>query len=112
DEVDVAADHGERPDRDIVAQHHVADHAGGWIDIGALAEGGQTATVGAQNGHYRVHAAILGPRRGGPTTLGRMDTIADTQPTELAPTLQRLRDAWQARKPDYAQRRDDLQRLR
>ncbi len=41
-----------------------------------------------------------------------MDAIADTQPTDLAPTLQRLRDAWQARKPDYAQRRDDLQRLR
>ena len=41
-----------------------------------------------------------------------MDAIADTQPADLAPTLQRLRDAWQARKPDYAQRRDDLQRLR
>ena len=41
-----------------------------------------------------------------------MDAFADTQPTDLAPTLQRLRAAWQARKPDYAQRRDDLQRLR
>jgi len=30
----------------------------------------------------------------------------------LAPTLQGLRSAWQARKPDHAQRRRDLQRLR
>ena len=30
----------------------------------------------------------------------------------LAPTLQGLRTAWQARKPDHAQRRRDLQRLR
>ena len=30
----------------------------------------------------------------------------------LAPTLQRLRDAWQAGKPSQAQRRADLQRLR
>ena len=39
----------------------------------------------------------------------------DTAPTpvaELTPTLQRLRQAWQAKKPDYAQRRADLQRLR
>lgn len=41
-----------------------------------------------------------------------MDAIADTQPADLAPTLHRLRAAWQARKPDYTQRRDDLQRLR
>ncbi len=36
----------------------------------------------------------------------------DTPVADLAPTLQRLRQAWQARKPDHAQRRDDLQRLR
>ena len=41
-----------------------------------------------------------------------MDAIADTPTADLAPTLQRLRTAWQARKPEYAQRRDDLQRLR
>ena len=41
-----------------------------------------------------------------------MDTAADTPTTELRPTLDRLRAAWQARKPDAAQRRDDLQRLR
>ena len=41
-----------------------------------------------------------------------MDTFADTPVTELRPTLDRLRAAWQAHKPDAAQRRDDLQRLR
>jgi coniferyl-aldehyde dehydrogenase len=41
-----------------------------------------------------------------------MDTFADTPTAELAPTLQQLRDSWQARRPDYHQRRDDLQRLR
>jgi len=39
-------------------------------------------------------------------------TDAPTTLADLAPTLQRLRRAWQARKPDGAQRRDDLQRLR
>jgi coniferyl-aldehyde dehydrogenase len=33
-------------------------------------------------------------------------------PSELQRTLIGLRGAWQAHKPDYAQRRDDLQRLR
>jgi coniferyl-aldehyde dehydrogenase len=41
-----------------------------------------------------------------------MDAIPETPVADLAPTLQRLRDAWQARKPDHEQRRDDLQRLR
>jgi coniferyl-aldehyde dehydrogenase len=41
-----------------------------------------------------------------------MDIAADTPTTELRPTLDRLRAAWQARKPDAAQRHDDLQRLR
>lgn len=36
----------------------------------------------------------------------------DTPVDDLAPTLQRLRDAWQANRPGYAQRRDDLLRLR
>ena len=35
-----------------------------------------------------------------------------TPVAELSPTLQQLRQAWQAKKPDYAQRRADLQRLR
>ncbi|MEL1266311.1 coniferyl aldehyde dehydrogenase [Pseudoxanthomonas putridarboris] len=38
-----------------------------------------------------------------------MDTTA---PPDLTATLHRLRDAWQANKPDHAQRRADLQRLR
>ena len=41
-----------------------------------------------------------------------MENTAVTTTAELAPTLSRLRDSWQARKPDYAQRRDDLERLR
>ena len=41
-----------------------------------------------------------------------MDLAADTPATELRPMLARLRTAWQADKPDYVQRRDDLQRLR
>ena len=41
-----------------------------------------------------------------------MDAAADTPLNELQPTLQHLRDAWQARRPDLAQRRGDLQRLR
>lgn len=41
-----------------------------------------------------------------------MDTPADTPATELPSTLNRLRVAWQARRPDLAQRQADLQRLR
>ena len=43
-----------------------------------------------------------------------MDTsnTPDTPTADLAPTLERLRAAWRARTPDYAQRRDDLKRLK
>ena len=42
-----------------------------------------------------------------------MDIPAHGTPiAELAPTLARLRDAWQANRPSQQQRRDDLQRLR
>lgn len=41
-----------------------------------------------------------------------MDTIADTPISELRPTLDRLRVAWSAKRPDYTQRRADLLRLR
>ena len=41
-----------------------------------------------------------------------MDITADTTPAELTKTSARLRAAWQAHKPDYAQRRADLERLR
>lgn len=41
-----------------------------------------------------------------------MDITADTPLNELAVTRERLRAAWQVRKPDYTQRRADLVRLR
>jgi coniferyl-aldehyde dehydrogenase len=41
-----------------------------------------------------------------------MEPANDTPITELQPTLARLRNAWQGKRPDYTQRRDDLQRLR
>ena len=41
-----------------------------------------------------------------------MDIATDTPIAELRPTLDRLRAAWQAGKPDAGQRRDDLRRLR
>ena len=41
-----------------------------------------------------------------------MDPIPSTPVNTLQPTLERLRTAWQARKPDYRQRHDDLSRLR
>jgi len=41
-----------------------------------------------------------------------MESTADTPISALAPTLLQLRQAWQANKPDYEQRRADLQRLR
>ena len=41
-----------------------------------------------------------------------MDTAADAPLHALQPTLDQLRAAWQQRKPDYGQRRDDLLRLR
>src|SRR5690606_33257044 len=110
DEVDVAADHGHRPDRDIVAQHHVADDLGGGVDEDAFALLGQAATVGAQAGS---HGRIVGqgtPRA--PSTLPRMDPDTDTPIARLGPTLARLRGAWQDAKPGLAQRRGDLSRLR
>jgi coniferyl-aldehyde dehydrogenase len=50
--------------------------------------------------------------RQGASTLPRMDIAAATPLTELQPTLSRLRTAWGAHKPDLAQRRGDLERLR
>ena len=41
-----------------------------------------------------------------------MNAMHDTAVLDLAPTLHRLREAWQAQRPDYAQRRADLLRLR
>ena len=44
--------------------------------------------------------------------LWRMENTAVTSIDDLAPTVSRLRDSWQARKPDFAQRQEDLTRLR
>ncbi len=41
-----------------------------------------------------------------------MNQVNATRIADLQPTLDRLRAAWQARKPDYRQRHDDLSRLR
>ncbi|MGB3393558.1 MAG: coniferyl aldehyde dehydrogenase [Stenotrophomonas sp.] len=41
-----------------------------------------------------------------------MDTNANSPVSELRPTLEHLRGAWQAHKPDHAQRSADLLRLR
>jgi len=41
-----------------------------------------------------------------------MHDESDTPQSELQPTLLRLRGAWQAARPDYRQRHDDLGRLR
>ena len=41
-----------------------------------------------------------------------MDRIPATPVSSLQPTLDRLRASWQANKPDYRQRHDDLSRLR
>ena len=41
-----------------------------------------------------------------------MQPVADTLPADLAPTLARLRGAWQQARPGLEQRRDDLARLR
>ncbi|WP_081420473.1 coniferyl aldehyde dehydrogenase [Pseudoxanthomonas sp. Root630] len=72
------------------------------------------ATTAANAAITAANAAITATTAGGepaaPPPGGH--TLRDTQVADLAPTLERLRQAWQARKPDYAQRRDDLRRLR
>ena len=73
-----------------------------------------TATIAANAAITAANAAIAGSA-GQQSPVGHKRSTgigADTDVSELAPTLQRLRDAWQAGKPDEAQRRNDLQRLR
>ncbi len=41
-----------------------------------------------------------------------MPPSSDASPASLLPALSQLRAAWSAHRPDYAQRRDDLKRLR
>jgi coniferyl-aldehyde dehydrogenase len=78
------------------------------------------ATIAANAAIAAANAAIAGAGRdtadNGPGTGPAGDDRRATQPVDdiaaLAPTLQRLRHAWQAHKPDRAQRDDDLRRLR
>src|SRR5690606_20371724 len=85
DEVDVAADHRERPYRDVVAQHHVADHAGRGVDVRTRAGGGETVGVGAQSGRIRAHAAILGPHPGMPALHSGAWTPSPIPPSPTSP---------------------------
>jgi coniferyl-aldehyde dehydrogenase len=58
-------------------------------------------------------AATLAGNAGNPVVTAAMaDPGQDTPVADLVPQLERLRQAWQAAKPDYHQRRADLQRLR
>lgn len=66
------------------------------------------AAITAANAAITAATADTAPRAGN----GTRAPDGDTPVGDLAPVLQRLRDTWQARKPDYAQRRDDLRRLR
>ncbi|MBA3928775.1 MAG: coniferyl aldehyde dehydrogenase [Xanthomonas sp.] len=73
------------------------------------------ATTAANAAIITANAAITAANAAKPdTTPGNAAPVpeGDTPVAVLAPTLQRLRQAWQARTPDDAQRRDDLQRLR
>jgi coniferyl-aldehyde dehydrogenase len=72
------------------------------------------ATTAANAAITAANAAITAASAETTTGFGRTTPApdGDTPVADLAPTLQRLRQAWQARKPDYAQRRGDLQRLR
>ena len=67
-----------------------------------------------------ANAAITAANAAITASTGNRQDLPDREPSdgvptpvaELSPTLQQLRQAWQAKKPDYTQRRADLQRLR
>ena len=65
-----------------------------------------TATITAANAAIAASQARTGPQPAAADPSA--DPAADASVASLAPTLQRLRDAWQANKPDYAQRSADL----
>ena len=74
-----------------------------------------TAAITAANAAITAADAAIaasGQRADGVPSPSGGHASGETAIADLAPTLQRLRGAWQARKPDYALRRDDLQRLR
>src|SRR5690606_22712490 len=57
DEIDVAAQHAARPDRDVVLERHVADNAGGGIDVDAGTEGRAAVEIGSDVVHRQSVAA-------------------------------------------------------
>src|SRR4051794_21637099 len=78
-----------------------------------------TATIAANAAITAANAAITAATHATTGTLAGNqrppeagEIAADTALTDLAPTLVRLRNAWQGKRPDYEQRRNDLQRLR
>ena len=74
------------------------------------------ATTAANAAITAANAAISASRLQSPGGADPAGSVPPREPVDtvaaLAPVLQQLRQAWQSRKPDLAQRRDDLQRLR
>ena len=70
------------------------------------------ATTAANATIAAANAAIAAGNAVSDTAASRTAAGGHGGGADLAPTLQRLRDAWQQQKPDYQQRRADLQRLR
>jgi coniferyl-aldehyde dehydrogenase len=76
-----------------------------------------TATTAASAATTAINAAITAAAAAhraavnAPIPEGEQAAAAD-ELAELAPALQRLRSAWRAKKPDYAQRMHDLARLK
>lgn len=75
-----------------------------------------TTVIAANAAIIAANAAITAANAGGndhdaPTTDAQRAPPAD-ETAELAPALDRLKAAWRAKKPDYAQRMSDLERLK
>jgi len=66
----------------------------------------------AANATITAANAVIAASRGGEPPHGDPAATADIDTADLGSTLQSLRGAWQARKPDRAQRQADLRRLR
>ena len=70
-----------------------------------------STTLGTHAAITAASAAIASTREAAAPAREPPEPV-DTPVEQLAPTLARLRAAWQAGKPGFGQRRDDLQRLR
>ncbi|RYZ71331.1 MAG: aldehyde dehydrogenase family protein, partial [Lysobacteraceae bacterium] len=71
-----------------------------------------TAANAAITAATAAEAANSGPSPGNQRPAQALGAVPDTTVADLAPVLQQLRQAWQANKPGYDQRRADLQCLR